>query len=414
MEKRVMILGAGFEFCGLVEKAKKMGCYTVVCDGYPDAPAKALADKAYTIDVRHIDEIAETCKKERIDNVVASFSDILFECMIKISAKAGLPCYVEPKMLPAYREKTITKSICEKVGVKVPKFTQLKADFTDDQIQDFKFPCVIKPVDGYGSRGLSVVHSIDEVRERFAAADVFQQGTVLLEEYSRGQELNVMGFVVDGKVRILSVADRNTQIIWDNYIPVLYDVSYPSKFLDIVYDKVEDALNKFVSYTGQRSGPIATQCFWTGEEIEICEIAGRFFGLEHELVEYNNGLDIEQLLLDHRYAPERVAAQLKHHNAKGLHCSTGVYLHTIHDGIVCNQESIFNLAKLPAVKEFVPFYKVGDKVGRFGPKQYAVRYFLAANSSEEIDATERKILREINIQGEHGENLLWIPVLRHE
>ena len=110
MEKRVMILGAGFEFCGLVEKAKKMGCYTVVCDGYPDAPAKALADKAYTIDVRHIDEIAEICKKERIDNVVASFSDILFECMIKISAKAGLPCYVEPKMLPAYREKTITKS----------------------------------------------------------------------------------------------------------------------------------------------------------------------------------------------------------------------------------------------------------------------------------------------------------------
>ena len=79
------------------------------------------------------------------------------------------------------------------------------------------------------------MHSIDEVRERFAAADVFQQGTVLLEEYSRGQELNVMGFVVDGKVRILSVADRNTQIIWDNYIPVLYDVSYPSKFFDIVH-----------------------------------------------------------------------------------------------------------------------------------------------------------------------------------
>lgn len=131
-------------------------------------------------------------------------------------------------------------------------------------------------------------------------------------------------------------------------------------------------------------------------------------------VHQRNGLDIEQLLLDHRYAPERVAAQLKHHNAKGLHCSTGMYLHTIHDGIVCNQESIFNLAKLPVVKECVPFYKNGDKVGRFGPKQYAVRYYLAANSSEEIDATERKILREINIQGEHGENLLWIPVLRHE
>lgn len=409
--KKVMILGAGFEFCGLVEKAKKMGCYTVVCDGYPDAPAKALADKAYTVDVRCIDEIAEICKKECVDNIVTSFSDILFECMIKISAKAGLPCYVKPEMVPAYREKPVTKRICHELGIKVPRFATLRSDFIDEQVQDFEFPCVVKPVDGYGSRGLSVVYSVDEIRKRFDDADVFRRGTILLEEYSSGQELNVMGFVIDGKVNIISIADRNTQKIWDDYVPMLYDVIYPSTIYDTVYDHITETLNKFVAYTGQKSGPIATQCFWTGTEIEVCEIAGRFFGFEHELATYCNGLDIEQLLLDHRYAPQHALEALKHHNAKGTRYSAGIYLNTIQDGVVCDQQSVFDLAKLPMVKECVPFYKIGDTVKRFGPKPYAVRYYLIADSSKALRAAEREIINGVSIRGERGENLIWTPVL---
>ena len=47
MEQRLMILGSMDEFIEIVNKAKKRGIYTVVCDGYPDGPAKKYADKAY-------------------------------------------------------------------------------------------------------------------------------------------------------------------------------------------------------------------------------------------------------------------------------------------------------------------------------------------------------------------------------
>ena len=59
MEQRLMILGSMDEFIELVNKAKKRGIYTVVCDGYPDGPAKKYADKAYDIDIRKVDEIVE-------------------------------------------------------------------------------------------------------------------------------------------------------------------------------------------------------------------------------------------------------------------------------------------------------------------------------------------------------------------
>lgn len=70
---------------------QKRGIYTIVCDGYEDGPAKAHADKAYLEDVRHTDAIAEICKKEQADGIIASFSDLLAECMIDIADAAGLP-----------------------------------------------------------------------------------------------------------------------------------------------------------------------------------------------------------------------------------------------------------------------------------------------------------------------------------
>lgn len=411
MSKRVLILGAGFEFCGLVKKAKAMDCYTVVCDGYLDAPAKELADKAYTVDIHCIDEIVKICKQEMVDNIVTSFSDILFEYMIKISAKAGLPCYVDPAMISAYRDKFETKTVCKKVGIHVPKFIILKKNFTDDQISEFHFPCVIKPINGYGSRGLKVVHNIQEIRDNFSGSDVYEQGEILMEEMSRGQELNVMGYVIDGKVHIISIADRKTQQVWDNYIPVLYAVSYPSRSYDLVHDRLSEMLSKFVAYTGQKEGPIATQCFWNGTEIEVCEIAGRYFGFEHELVEYCNGFDIEQLLLDQRYNPERAKSAVLALNAKGTHCSTGIYLQSVRNGEISNQNALRDLAKLPEVAHSVLFYEDGENVGLFGPKQYAARYFLVTDAPEEMNKVERCLFTQASMLSTSGEELLWKPTL---
>ena len=112
MQKRLMILGTLFEMTDLVKKAKARGCYTVVCDGNADGPARAWADRGYVADVRDVDRIAEICRKEKINAIITSFSDIMFEMMVRIADRAGIPCYAKPEMLPAYRDKQVTKKIC--------------------------------------------------------------------------------------------------------------------------------------------------------------------------------------------------------------------------------------------------------------------------------------------------------------
>ena len=123
MNKRLLILGTLGEFEQLVQKARARGIYTIVCDGYPDGPARAFADESYVIPVTDTDRIAALCKEKQVDGILTSFSDLLLECMVKISAKAGLPCYLNPEQLPWYRDKSATRD-CSKNSVFPPLVLQ--------------------------------------------------------------------------------------------------------------------------------------------------------------------------------------------------------------------------------------------------------------------------------------------------
>ena len=76
MKHRLLILGTLGEFVQLVKKSKERGYYTIVCDGYPDGPARQYADASYVIPVTDIDAVAELCQKEKVDGIITSFSDL--------------------------------------------------------------------------------------------------------------------------------------------------------------------------------------------------------------------------------------------------------------------------------------------------------------------------------------------------
>ncbi|HCE77418.1 MAG TPA: hypothetical protein DEP61_00520 [Lachnospiraceae bacterium] len=435
MQKRLMILGTLFEMTDLVKKANARGCYTVVCDGNPDGPARVWADRDYVADVRDVDRIAEICREEKINAIITSFSDIMFEMMVRIADRAGIPCYADPAMLPAYRDKQVTKKICRELGLHVPEFRRTKAEewlcgteacrpeaderpfgseSGDESPDPWKiYPAVIKPVNSYGSRGLQVVWSPEEIREWFRRTDPeLIHGEALLEGVSRGQELNIQAAVVDGKVQLLSLADRMTAELDRNTIRVDYANIYPSRYFDQAAPVVTDILQKYVEKTGQKQGPVAMQCFWDGEKIEIGEIAARFFGFEHELTEYITGLSLEDYLLDLVCSPDHGKERLRSHSPKGSGCAAGIYLTSVRSGIIKNQDSVLDLARQQGTVGFHPFYKAGDAVERFGPAPYYARCYFRTENREQMDEKIRAVMETVHALGENGEELLFRPDLQ--
>ena len=66
MKHRLLILGTLGEFVQLVKKSKERGYYTIVCDGYPDGPARQYADASYVIPVTDIDVWQSFARKKRL------------------------------------------------------------------------------------------------------------------------------------------------------------------------------------------------------------------------------------------------------------------------------------------------------------------------------------------------------------
>ena len=124
--KTLLILGSLSEFVRLTHMAKDRGWRTIVCDGYPDGQAKAFADRSYDIDVRDIPALATMAKEEKVDAIITSFSDLLFETMVKTAGAAGLPCYMTEEQLPYYRDKNRMKELLLQLGISTPAYAMIR------------------------------------------------------------------------------------------------------------------------------------------------------------------------------------------------------------------------------------------------------------------------------------------------
>ena len=417
MKHKVLILGTLGEFTELVQKAKKRGYEVVVCDGYPDGIARKYADKDYTIPVTDIDSIAQMCREEKIDGIITSFSDLLLECMVKIAAKAGLPCYLKPEQLPWYRDKSACREVLDKLGLPTPGFRKVPVDLlkqgSEEEIQKsvsgLQYPLISKPLDKYGSRGIFIIHDQDEIVTKASqTAEYTNCQEILIEEYNDGFEFNMMTWVMDGEVNVISIADREKTEVEEGMLPISTRNVYPSRFLSEVEKNATDVLQRYIRHTGQMEGALSMQFFWKPDKgIQVCEIAGRFFGYEHELTDMVYRFNMEELLLNYVYDNEYVTKMLEAQDIrKPLMHGAVLYFHGRLKQIQ-EQQAAYELAEDKAVVKPWIFYEAGEEVVAYGPNPYLALYYIEAGSREELDEITRDFFEKMSMTDPDGEEIVF-------
>ena len=410
MNKRLLILGTLGEFEQLVQKARARGIYTIVCDGYPDGPARAFADESYVIPVTDTDRIAALCKEKQVDGILTSFSDLLLECMVKISAKAGLPCYLNPEQLPWYRDKSATRGLLEELGLPSPGFAKIPTSgLTPELIAHLHFPLVTKPLDKYGSRGIYISEDLEElINGAEKTAGFSDMPEILVEEYNDGYEFNMMTWVRHGKVHVISIADREKTFVAKGEIPISTRNVYPSRLLSKVEKPATELLQAYADRTGQKDGALSMQFFWKpGEGIQVCEIAARFFGYEHELTDMVYGFNMEELLLASLYDPDKLEKMLAEHDVhKPQCCGAVIYfqgrLLTIED-----QSAAVRLGEKEQVEKPWIFYQEGEKVIEHGPNPYLALYYVKTENRKEMDLLTEEFYEEMHILDPNGQEVAY-------
>ena len=410
MQHKLMILGSMDEFCALASRAKSRGIHTVVCDGYTDGPAKKIADESYDIDPRKTDEIASLCERLQVDAVFGTFSDLLAECLVDICNKAGLPCYAKPDRFSVLRDKTKMNMMFEELGIPAPRSALVHRESIANDISFLQAPFVVKPVNGYGSRGVYMVETSEQIASRFdEIASYSSYDYILAEEYNDGYEFNMMNWMLDGEPVTLSVADREKSQEVPFAVPHVSRIVYPSRFTVEVLDDARDIVRKVAAYAGIETGPLCMQFFWSPEKgIQVCECAGRLFGYEHELLELAGGVSIEDLILNHLYDRKALEEQLAAHNPYLSGLAAGLYFHG-YEGVVASSEAAKALIDDPAVVDGLIYYRDGETIGHgVGAKPYVARYYIQAKSREELDEATRRLYESCRVEDALGENLLYV------
>ncbi len=397
---RLVIIGSLHENVQLVIEAKKRGYYTIVCDGYNDGAAKRFADKVYNIDIRKVDEIAEICENEKADGIIGSFSDLVFEQITKIADKAKLKWYATPEMLQYYRDKNLQKELLKKLGILTPKHMLVTPELSDDDYLSFVYPVLIKPINSWGSRNITVFYDPSELKKFIDGRhyDLFE-----IEEYCDAYEYNCISWVVDGAVKILGIADRERNPKETGTVQMLNRVVYPSVLYDELYDKVLTVLQRFVNSTGQKSGPLSMQFFYKNNQIVVCEIAGRVLAHEHKLIKMCNGSDINSLFLDYVYGDDNaVRRDIKPIDIEKYSC--GLYFQCEKQKLVYDTSAADELLSKIDDDSKLIFCEKNEIFDDSHP--YYARVYLCADTRKKLDDETEFLFENMCVKDNNNHNII--------
>lgn len=202
--KKIMILGAGVYQVPLIKKAKEMNLYTIVVSYKGNYPGFKYADKVYYKDTTNIDEIINIAKKENIDGICTTGTDVAVKTIGRINDKLNL-CGInfnsanlasnKLKMKKAFIDNNVRTARYKKVF----KLNQAKKIF-----ENFGNPVIFKAVDSSGSRGIIKVDNKSKIDYAFKKVmSVTKKNYFIIEEYIEGEEFGAQAFVYNDNLEFI-------------------------------------------------------------------------------------------------------------------------------------------------------------------------------------------------------------------
>jgi len=283
---RLLVLGAGPAQLGLLEAAHRRGLHVIAADRDPLAIGFRHADERAVISTDDEPALERLARAREIDGIVSPGADWPVGVAARIAERIGLPHPIDAATASLATTKSRQRESFASAGVPQPRVAVREQP---------PFPCVVKPVDQQGQRGLSVVREPSELDAAIAAAlAVSRSGGYLVEELIEGPEVTVNAFSVDGSFVPLAVTDRLTAA------PPAYGVAlchvWPSE-TDV--DAAVGAARAAAAAVGVRNGPTYTQIRLAADGPRVMELAARLGGgHDAELVEAATGVPLNDLALD--------------------------------------------------------------------------------------------------------------------
>ena len=398
---KAFVIAGGVPQIELIKQLKNRGITTVLADGNSNAVARPYADIFYHVNIFDIPAIKRIAENEKVDFLLTVCADQVLLVVAEVSEMLGLPCYIDFKTAQNVSDKIRMKRIFKEIGV--PTTDYVETDHLDmNAISHLHYPLVVKPVDAYSSKGVRKAENREEL-ERFyiEAQKISRSGGVIVEEFFQGEEISVDAFVVNGKAKVLAVT--NSEKIQDKDRFVIFRGRYPAVESNTVLKKIEEIAQKIADGFGLVNAPLLIQLLNNGDNVSVLEFCARTGGnIKWLLIKYSCGVDVISATIDITLGKE----------PKLERKDTGHKI-VVNDFIYCfpcvfdHFEGFAEMVKEGIINEFHPVRIKGTKItGVTSSSDRIAGINITANSIEEFNAKQKKILENVRVIDSYGKDVM--------
>lgn len=404
--KKLLFMGATDMMKSAVILAKSMGIITIVIDYNEKSPAKMFADKSYLISTANIDEILKICKKEEVDGVFFGYSELNQYYTLDVCTKLNLPFYANKNQIDILANKKNFKNYCKKFNINVVQ------EYDIDNIDEL--PVIVKPVDSYSGKGISICYDLKDLQECVnQAINESKTKSYLIEKYMDPDKYDVVGIyysIQNGVVALSSMADR-IMYKFNNNRQLNTALIYPSVYLNRYLTLVDKSVKEMIKAIGIQNGTIFIEGCVDKEKFYFWEAGFRLCGAEQDILPtYINKVNIKKMLICHALTgkmDDKDNMKLEDPSFKNKKACNGIIF--LKEGTITQIFGVDEIKKIDGVVNFSQLKSINDKItdkdiGTLN--QSFARFHIVADSIEQLKKLIDVILNQIIVLDENGKNML--------
>lgn len=391
-QKRILIAGASVLQLPAILKAKEMGFYVGVADYNPKAVGIPYADEYFNVSTIDIEGITQAAKTFQPDGIITLATDMPMQPVAAACEACGLPGVSYQTAVKATDKAEMIKAF-EKHGVEHPWYYVAgnKAEFAEI-VSKVTFPCIMKPIDNAGSRGVVLAHNRQELKDSYEYSQgESRSGAVIIEEYLQGPEFSVEVMVIDGEPHVLQITDKLT-----TGAPHFVEMGHtqPSRQPKQQQEKIRDLACRAVKALGINVGPAHVEMILTKDGPRMVELGARLGGdcITTHLVPLSTGIDMVGATIEAACGGK---PDIEERYQKGAAIR---YLKTT-AGVLKAIEGLEAARKLPGIQEITIVKEIGTQITDIGSSVDRIGFVIAqADTADEAEAACMNAINNIKIQ----------------
>lgn len=393
--KRLMIVGASILQLPAIVKAKDMGYYVAVVDYNPEAVGIKYADKYYNASTIDENQVLEAALDFKPDGIMTLATDMPMRSVALVAERLRLPGISYEVAIKA-TDKYLMALAFKQNNVPSPWFYLVSSKEDLYTLSgSISFPCIMKPTDNAGSKGVVKIKSYDELIEKYEYShSCSRSGNVIIQEFLEGDEVSVEMMIVAGTPHVLQITDKLT-----TGEPYFVELGHnqPSILPHDTQAQIRDVAVRACAAIGIDNGPAHVEMKIAPNGIpKMVELGARMGGdnITTALVPLSTGIDMVQATIQMALGiePNLLPSQSLSSAIRYICADTSGKLKSI-----CGYDDV---VAMDGVKQLAFTKSIGDEVSEIRCSNDRIGFVISqADSVEEAiqicEKAKRKIILEI-------------------